>query len=145
MRLSPRTTRHAVGGAPAAGRYLEADATLLPILGAVTRIGRSVSADVEIDEPTVSRRHALIVRQDGQTFLLDDGSRNGTWHNGLRIDRVALQDGDTIHLGAVTLRYVCVTSPGGRRETAPEEAYGAADVRRPEGETGSPTEDLIPV
>ena len=107
MRLSPRTTRHSVGGgAPAAGRYLEADDTLVPIMGTVTRLGRSLSADVEIDDPGVSRRHALIVRQDGQTYLLDDGSRNGTWHNGIRVDRAVLRDGDTIDLGVARLRYV---------------------------------------
>jgi|SRR5829696_323564 pSer/pThr/pTyr-binding forkhead associated (FHA) protein len=108
MRLSPRTTRHAVdGGAPAAGRYLRADDdTLVPVMGTVTRLGRSLSADVEIDEPSVSRRHALIVRQDGQTYLLDDGSRNGTWHNGVRVDRAVLADGDTIDLGTARLNYV---------------------------------------
>lgn len=107
MRLSPRTTRHSVGsGAPPAGRYLEADGALVPIMGAVTRLGRSLSADVEIDEASVSRRHALIVRQDGQTFLLDDGSRNGTWHNGLRVERVPLRHGDEIALGLARLRYV---------------------------------------
>jgi pSer/pThr/pTyr-binding forkhead associated (FHA) protein len=117
MRLSPRTTRHAVdGGAPAAGRYLESEDTLVPIMGTVTRLGRSLSADVEIDDSTVSRRHALIVREDGQTYLLDDGSRNGTWHNGIRVDRAVLRDGDTIDLGAARLTYVVVTSHGGRRE-----------------------------
>src|SRR4029079_1335725 len=70
------------------------------------RLGRSLSADVEIDEPSVSRRHALIVRQDGQTYLLDDGSRNGTWHNGIRVDRAVLNDGDTIDLGTARLSYV---------------------------------------
>ena len=110
MRLSPRTTRHAVaGGALAAGRYLAADEQLVPLDGTVTRLGRSLSADVEIDDPTVSRRHALIVRQDGQTYLLDDGSRNGTWHNGIRIDRALLHDGDDISLGGAQLRYVEVT------------------------------------
>jgi pSer/pThr/pTyr-binding forkhead associated (FHA) protein len=116
MRLSPRTTRHSVGGeARAAGRYLEADEALVPIMGTVTRLGRSLNADVEIDDPSVSRRHALIVRQDGQTFLLDDGSRNGTWHNGIRVDRAVLKDGDTIDLGVARLSYVVVTSTGGRR------------------------------
>ena len=107
MRLSPRTTRHAIdGGAPAAGRYLAAGDKLVPIMGTVTRLGRSLTADVEIDDPSVSRRHALIVRQDGRTYLLDDSSRNGTWHNGLRIVRVALSDGDSFALGMSELRYV---------------------------------------
>ena len=107
MRLSPRTTRHAVdGGAAVAGRYLAIDSTLVPVMGTVTRLGRSLNADVEIDEPSVSRRHALIVREDGETWLLDDGSRNGTWHNGIRIDRALLRDGDHVSLGVAQLRYV---------------------------------------
>ena len=107
MRLSPRTTRHAVdGGAPAAGRYLEADDTLVPVMGTVTRLGRSLSADVEIDEPSVSRRHALIVRQDGQTYLLDDGSRNGTWHNGIRVDRAVPRSIVSPSLRTAHLSYV---------------------------------------
>ena len=122
MRLSPRTTRHAVGGGtPAAGRYLEADDTLVPIMGTVTRLGRSLNADVEIDDPGVSRRHALIVRQDGQTYLLDDGSRNGTWHNGIRVDRAVLRDGDTIDLGVARLRYVEVVET----KTEPRELIAA--------------------
>src|SRR3954447_18968915 len=108
MRLSPRTTRHSVhDGAPAAGRYLRADDdTLVPVMGTVTRLGRSLSAEIEIDEPSVSRRHVLIVRRDGQSLLLDDGSRNGTWHNGVRVDRPVLSDGDTIDVGSVRLSYV---------------------------------------
>jgi pSer/pThr/pTyr-binding forkhead associated (FHA) protein len=86
-------------------------------MGTVTRLGRSLSADVEIDESSVSRRHALIVRQDGQTYLLDDGSRNGTWHNGVRVDRAVLNDGDTIDLGTARLRYVEVV------ETATEDLH----------------------
>ena len=107
MRLSPRTTRHAIGGGtPAAGRYLAFDDTLVPVTGTITRLGRSLDADVEIDDPSVSRRHALIVRQDGRTYLLDDASRNGTWHNGVRVGRVALRDGDSFSLGISELRYV---------------------------------------
>jgi hypothetical protein len=107
MPLTPKTTRHAVdAGSPAAGRYLAAGSKLVPIMGTVTRLGRSLSADVEIDDATVSRRHALIVRQDGETILLDDGSRNGTWHNGIRVQRAVLHDGDTVDLGLARLRYV---------------------------------------
>src|SRR4051794_14685181 len=107
MPLTPKTTRQTVEAGPrAAGRYLEADSAIVPIMGTVTRLGRSLSADVEIDDASVSRRHALIVRQDGRTYLLDDGSRNGTWHNGLRVDRALLSDGDTVALGVAQLRYV---------------------------------------
>ena len=71
----------------------------------VTRIGRSITADIELEDITVSRRHALIVREDGEPLLLDDGSRNGTWLNGARIARAVLRDGDTIVVGTAQLRY----------------------------------------
>lgn len=48
-------------------------------------IGRGPEADLRIDEPDVSRRHAKLVRQDGKTLLLDLGSRNGTWLNAERV------------------------------------------------------------
>src|SRR5829696_6933616 len=106
MPLTPKTEGHAIVGAPAAGRYLAAGTSLIPITDAVTRLGRSLSADVELDDATVSRRHALLVHEDDSTVLLDDGGRNGTFHNGTRVDRAVLHDGDTIELGTARLRYV---------------------------------------
>ena len=108
MPPTPKTARHAItaDAVPAAGRYLQVGSHLVPVLGPLTRLGRSLHADIEVDDPTVSRRHALIVRQDGETVLLNDGSLNGTWHNGERVERAILRDGDTIDLGVARLRYV---------------------------------------
>ena len=75
------------------------------LTGAVTRIGRGVSADVHLDHPTVSRRHALVVRRGDALVLLDDRSMNGTWLNGERIGEAVLSDGDRIQLGAVELSF----------------------------------------
>ena len=84
---------------------LEVHGRLVPIEDGVTRIGRSITADVELEDITVSRRHALIVRGEGKTILLDDASRNGVYLNGVRVDRAELSDGDTIRLGNCELRY----------------------------------------
>ena len=46
---------------------------------------------------------------DGQTVLLDDRSRHGVLVNGERVGRAVLQNGDTIHLGSVVMRFVEVT------------------------------------
>jgi len=104
--------------APVPGRYLAiqsgANLVALPLhSGAVTRIGRGLSADVHIDDASVSRRHARIVERSGRAWLLDDRSMNGTWVNGKRVDAAILTNGDEIVLGRVTLRFVEVAAEGG--------------------------------
>ena len=82
------------------------DGLALALTEPVTRIGRGLASDVVLEDPTVSRRHALIVLRDDEATLLDDNSLNGTWCNGERVtDGVELRDGDVIALGAATLRY----------------------------------------
>jgi pSer/pThr/pTyr-binding forkhead associated (FHA) protein len=73
-----------------------------------TRVGRSLAADVRFDDPTVSRRHALIVRHPDGVRLLDDRSLNGVFVNGARVDGRALQDGDEIVVGRYRLAFVSV-------------------------------------
>jgi predicted nucleic acid-binding Zn-ribbon protein len=70
-----------------------------------TRIGRSLAADVRFDDPTVSRRHALVVRHPDGVRLLDDRSLNGVFVNGARVDGRALQDGDEIIVGRYRLTF----------------------------------------
>jgi predicted nucleic acid-binding Zn-ribbon protein len=74
-----------------------------------TRIGRSLAADVRFDDPTVSRRHALIVRQPGGARVLDDRSLNGVFVNGERIEGKPLADGDEIIVGRYRLSFMVVS------------------------------------
>ncbi|MGH2903428.1 MAG: FHA domain-containing protein [Solirubrobacteraceae bacterium] len=71
-----------------------------------TRIGRSLAADVRFDDPTVSRRHALIVRQPDGVRVLDDRSLNGVFVNGARIEGKTLRDGDEILVGRYRLSFL---------------------------------------
>jgi predicted nucleic acid-binding Zn-ribbon protein len=71
-----------------------------------TRIGRSLAADVRFDDPTVSRRHALVVRQPDGVRVLDDRSLNGVFVNGERVDWRALVDGDEIVIGRYRLSFL---------------------------------------
>jgi pSer/pThr/pTyr-binding forkhead associated (FHA) protein len=65
-----------------------------------TRIGRSVTADVRLDDPSVSRRHALIVSEpDASLRVLDDRSLNGVLVNGDSIEWGKLEDGDELTIG----------------------------------------------
>lgn len=77
-----------------------------------TRIGRSLSADVRFDDPTVSRRHAMLHREDGAARVLDDRSLNGVFVNGDRIDMAALTDGDELTIGRFRLYYLSLTDAG---------------------------------
>src|SRR5579875_1439509 len=74
-----------------------------------TRIGRSLAADIRFDDPTVSRRHALIVRQADGVRVLDDRSLNGVFVNGERVEWRVLEDGDEILVGRHRLTYLCAT------------------------------------
>ncbi len=93
------------------GEYVAIDdggeVVVVPLIGDVTRIGRAFSADIRLEAAAVSRRHALLVREAGQVFVLDDRSANGVWHNGDRVERAALVNGDRIVVGGITLQYVC--------------------------------------
>jgi hypothetical protein len=71
-----------------------------------TRIGRSLSAEVRIDDPTVSRRHALVHRDGDAVRVLDDRSLNGVFLNGRRVDIDALDDGDTLTVGRFELHFL---------------------------------------
>jgi len=73
-----------------------------------TRIGRSLAADIRFDDPTVSRRHALLVQGHDGVRVLDDRSLNGVWVNGERVEWSSLADGDEIRVGAHTLRFLDV-------------------------------------
>ncbi len=94
------------------GEYLcfaeGAETRTVPLSREWTRIGRSLAADVRFDDPTVSRRHALIVRQPDGVRVLDDRSLNGVFVNGQRIDGKLLKDGDEIIVGRYRLSYVAV-------------------------------------
>jgi DNA-directed RNA polymerase subunit RPC12/RpoP len=71
-----------------------------------TRVGRSLAADVRFDDPTVSRRHALIVRQPDGVRVLDDRSLNGVFVNGERVEWRELGDGDEIVVGRYRLTFL---------------------------------------
>ena len=75
-----------------------------PIAQGWTRIGRSATADLRLDDVTVSRRHALVVRtDDGELRALDDRSLNGLFVNGERVEWARLHGGDELEIGRYRL------------------------------------------
>ncbi|MFO8071085.1 MAG: FHA domain-containing protein [Polyangia bacterium] len=72
-------------------------------------IGRSNECSLVLDDPSVSRRHATVLNEDGKLFVEDLGSRNGVVVNGERIEgRHLLRDGDRLAIGHQTIRIVAV-------------------------------------
>ena len=72
-----------------------------------SRIGRSRSADIRLDDPTVSRRHAVVVQTpEGELRVLDDRSMNGICVNGEPVDWSPLADGDELQIGRYTLSVI---------------------------------------
>jgi FHA domain/zinc-ribbon domain len=69
-------------------------------------IGRRPDSDIFLDDVTVSRDHALLVRRSGDYFLDDLGSLNGTYVNRHRIESHRLEDGDELQVGKFKLAYI---------------------------------------
>ena len=99
------------------------DHRLVEVGEGVTRIGRSLLADLRFEDPTVSRRHALVVRRGDELLVLDDRSTNGIFVNGERVSEHRLRPGDVLTVG----RHDCTihadrpaeTSEADEREAAP--------------------------
>jgi pSer/pThr/pTyr-binding forkhead associated (FHA) protein len=69
-------------------------------------IGRSPDAEVFLDDVTVSRNHALVVRRRDGFYVDDLGSLNGTYVNRRRIESHRLQNGDELQVGKYKLTYL---------------------------------------
>ena len=69
-------------------------------------IGRSPEAEVFLDDVTVSRNHALLVRRRDGLYIDDLGSLNGTYVNRRRIESHRLQNGDELQVGKYKLTYL---------------------------------------
>jgi predicted nucleic acid-binding Zn-ribbon protein len=87
-----------------------------------TRIGRSLAADVRLDDPTVSRRHALVVRHPDGVRLLDDRSLNGVFVNDVRVESKTLEDGDEIIIGRYRVTVISVPETAGEHVPAADPA-----------------------
>ena len=71
-----------------------------------TRVGRSLNAHLRFEDPTVSRRHALVHCDDDVARILDDRSLNGVFRNGERVELAEIEDGDEISIGRFSIFFV---------------------------------------
>ena len=108
------------------GRYLVFEdghrIRVVPLSVGWSRIGRSVNADIRLDDPTVSRRHALVVRTTGgEVRVLDDRSLNGVQLNGENVEWGPVSDGDELAVGRYRI-YLVALEPAGSRASEPSAA-----------------------
>jgi pSer/pThr/pTyr-binding forkhead associated (FHA) protein/ribosomal protein L40E len=69
-------------------------------------VGRSPDCEIFLDDVTVSRKHATLVKS-GDAFSIEDaGSLNGTFVNRRRVERHDLEDGDELQIGKYRLTYL---------------------------------------
>jgi pSer/pThr/pTyr-binding forkhead associated (FHA) protein len=76
------------------------------LAGEQLAIGRSPEAEIFLDDVTVSRNHALLVRRRDGLYIDDLGSLNGTYVNRRRIESHRLVDGDELQIGKYKLTYL---------------------------------------
>jgi pSer/pThr/pTyr-binding forkhead associated (FHA) protein len=78
---------------------------IFPIAGETT-IGRDATNGVPLAmDTTVSRRHAVIAADGGGYIIRDQGSSNGTFVNGQRVEETALRPGDEVSIGGTRFRF----------------------------------------
>lgn len=109
-------------------------------------IGRDESADFEVKEYVISRRHAKISRRGEAFFIEDLGSKNGTFLNNSKVNQSILHDGDRIALGTIVMifRYpkevtVDAIKDSVRKQTLPPAAENLAVEEESRPVEGEPT------
>jgi FHA domain len=75
------------------------------LTGERASVGRRPDSDVFLDDITVSRDHALLIRRGEQWYLDDCGSLNGTYVNRTRIESRRLEGGDEVQIGKYKLTF----------------------------------------
>jgi DNA-binding winged helix-turn-helix (wHTH) protein len=86
--------------------WLLNDGRRVPLQAGENILGRDVAGSINLDSPSVSRRHARIHVSVHEAMLEDLGSKNGTYLRGERVSTpVPLSDGDEVRVGSVVLRF----------------------------------------
>lgn len=86
------------------------DEQVFPLDRTLIKIGRHDENDIMLAGPTVSARHATVRREQVGVVIEDEGSLNGTFVNGQRIEQQLLEDGDQVQIGPHLLLYVPASS-----------------------------------
>jgi len=96
-------------------------------------VGRAVTSDVPIYDPTISRRHAEISLGPSGVRVKDLGSSNGTFLNGARIQQADATTNDVITFGKVAFKVTTITPPARPSSTAPDSVQTSGSRGIPQG------------
>lgn len=91
-------------------------------------IGRLPENTIQLDNLSVSGRHARIVREEGAFVLYDENSTNGSYVNGQRVSRAVLTSGDTVHVGRHIISFSdegIAEKPATAKSSSSPEVFGA--------------------
>jgi len=82
------------------------NSVLFPLKNGKSTIGRHIKNSIILQDEHVSTYHAVIIVENGHTWIEDSKSRNGVFVNGKKISgRSALKDGSLIKIGSTILKY----------------------------------------
>jgi phosphoserine phosphatase RsbU/P len=82
------------------------DQKTIPLDHSPFTVGRRADKDLVIVDPRVSRDHAILSSENGKVFVVDQGSKHGTFVNGERIERKQLERNDRVEFGVRDVAYV---------------------------------------
>ncbi|HEX8851474.1 MAG TPA: adenylate/guanylate cyclase domain-containing protein [Gemmatimonadaceae bacterium] len=78
--------------------------------GGTLVVGRALTSDIPVLDPTISRRHAEVAWDESGVHVRDLGSSNGTFLNGVKVETARLSPGDVITFGKVPFRLKEITA-----------------------------------
>jgi pSer/pThr/pTyr-binding forkhead associated (FHA) protein len=81
------------------------------VQGSPFMIGRANACDLMLDNPLVSRSHAVLESAGAAVTIRDLQSHNGTFVNGERVERIVLKNGDEIRIGGYQIRFLANSGP----------------------------------
>ena len=114
---------------------MEDTGEVFPLRDEVTTVGRGGGVDISLEDPSVSRLHAEIIRRGDHVYVADLGlSINGTRVNGRPIGRRVLTDGDVLSFGVARTRVAGIATKPDTDDTVELRRISAPDLTRREVE-----------
>ncbi|MCU1586978.1 MAG: domain containing protein [Frankiales bacterium] len=112
---------------------LEEGGEVFALSGEVTTVGRGAGVDISLDDPSVSRLHAEIIRRGPHYYVSDLGlSMNGTRVNGRPVGKRVLTDGDVLSFGTIRTRVGGIGAYAESDDTVELRRISAPDLTRRE-------------